>query len=251
MISALFLSLAMAADPAPARQEWKLDGVAREALVVEPAKTTEHPPLVFVFHGHGGTAKHAAEKYAYHKQWAEAVVVYPQGLNTPGKLTDPDGKKTGWQSGPGDQKDRDLKFVDAMLKSLLADRAIDPKRVYASGHSNGGGFTYLLWANRASSFAAFAPSAAVTREKLTPMPAMHIAGENDPLVKYDWQKRMLDTVRKVNGCDADGKPAGKFCTEYASKGGTPVVAYVHPGDHTFPADAPKRIVEFFQQHAKK
>jgi polyhydroxybutyrate depolymerase len=33
-------------------------------------------------------------------------------------LTDPDGKNVGRQSGPGDQKDRDLKFFDAVLASL-------------------------------------------------------------------------------------------------------------------------------------
>ena len=31
---------------------------------------------------------------------------------------------------------------------------IDEKRVYATGHSNGGGFTYLLWTCRPDAFAA-------------------------------------------------------------------------------------------------
>ena len=98
-----------------------MDGVKREALVVAPAKPGKSPPLLFVFHGHGGTAKHAAARYAYHKHWPEAVTVYPQGLPTPGKLTDPEGKRTGWQHGLGEQKDRDLAFFDAMLASLKKD----------------------------------------------------------------------------------------------------------------------------------
>src|SRR4051794_8884335 len=116
----------------PKSRTWDVDGVKREALVVAPAKAGKSPPLMFVFHGHGGTAKNAATRMAFHKHWPEAVTVYPQGLPTPGKLTDPEGKKNGWQHGPGDQKDRDLKFFDTMLASMKKDHAIDEKRVYAT-----------------------------------------------------------------------------------------------------------------------
>ena len=69
----------------PARLEWKVDGVTREALVYAPAAAKTTPsPVVFAFHGHGGTMKHAATKFAYQKHWPEAIVVYMQGLNTPG-----------------------------------------------------------------------------------------------------------------------------------------------------------------------
>jgi polyhydroxybutyrate depolymerase len=112
----LFL-LAQAQDPTP--RTWEIDGVKREALIDAPGKKTEDKaPLVFDFHGHGGTARHAARTHHFHETWPEAVVVYMQGLNTPGKLTDPEGKLSGWQSGPGDQKDRDLNFFDAVLASM-------------------------------------------------------------------------------------------------------------------------------------
>ena len=43
------------------RMEWKVDGVAREALVYAPAAAKTTPcPVVFAFHGHGGTMKQAA-----------------------------------------------------------------------------------------------------------------------------------------------------------------------------------------------
>src|SRR3954469_21316070 len=154
----LFLLLP-AAEPAP--RTWDVDGVKREALVYTPAKKTEGKlPLVFDFHGHGGTARHAAWTHRFQEDWPEAVVVYMQGLNTPGKLTDPEGKKSGWQSGPADQQDRDLHFFDAVLASMKKDYSIDENRIYATGHSNGGAFTYLLWAKRGETFAAFAPVAA-------------------------------------------------------------------------------------------
>ena len=145
-------------------REWKVDGVARAALVYAPVTAKTNPaPVVFAFHGHGGTMERASKMFGYHTEWPEAIVVYMQGLNTPGQLTDPEGKKPGWQKTVGDQNDRDLKFFDAVLTSLKKDYKVDAKRIYSTGHSNGGGFTYLLWAARGEHFAAFAPSASVGR----------------------------------------------------------------------------------------
>ena len=89
-------------------------------------------------------------------------------------------------SAPGDYDDRDLKFFDAVLARLKQDYRVDAKRIYATGHSNGGGFSYLLWLTRGDVFAAVAPCAAVAKyaAQLKPKPAMHIAGEKDPLVKF-------------------------------------------------------------------
>lgn len=241
------------------RREWQVDGVAREALVyVPPAANTAPCPLVFAFHGHGGTMRSAARNFAYHKFWPEALVVYMQGLNTPGRLTDPEGKKPGWQKGPGDQNDRDLKFFDAVLATMRKDYRVDERRVYATGHSNGGGFTYLLWAVRGDVFAAVAPCAAAAgrlsgeniAKKIEPKPVLHVAGENDPLVRFAWQKRLIDVLRKINGCEEEGEPWGPKCTCYPSRTGTPVVTYIHPGGHALPPDAPALIVKFFKQHAK-
>jgi polyhydroxybutyrate depolymerase len=249
---------AIAAEPLK-KKEWTVGETKREALVHAPAKAAqEASPLVFVFHGHGGTAKHAAKTIAVHDHWSEAICVYPQGLNTPGKLTDPDGKKTGWQHGPKEQDDRDLKFFDAMLKSLRADYKVDDARIYVTGHSNGGRFTQLLWAERGDVFAAVAPSgttASTLTKSLKPKPCLHIAGEKDELVKFEWQKASMDAIKKLNGCETEGKPWQKGAdptgTLYESKGGTPLVALVYPGGHTYPADGAKRVAAFFKEHAKK
>ncbi len=235
------------------RREWKVDGVGREALVYVPPKAkTEATPVVFAFHGHGGTMNHAARSFGYHTLWPEAVVVYLQGLNTPGILTDPEGRKSGWQSRIGDQGDRDLKFFDAVLTDLKAAYRVDEKRLYATGHSNGGGFTYLLWATRGDRFAAFAPSAAPAARNLAllkPKPVLHVAGEKDTLVKFAWQQQTMNALRKLNEC-GEGKPWAKGCTIYESKLGTPVVTFIHPGTHKFPEAATALIVKFFQAHAQ-
>lgn len=244
----------IAAD-APARREWTVDGVAREALIYAPPQAKSDPtPIVFAFHGHGGSMQQAARSFSYHTHWPEAIVVYMQGLNTPGQLTDPEGKQPGWQKTIGDQNDRDLKFFDAVLENLKQDYKVDGKRIYSTGHSNGGGFTYLLWAARGDRFAAFAPSAAVGGRQLKllkPKPVLHVAGESDPLVKYDWQKQMMESLRNLNECE-DGQPweKEKWCTLYPSKLGAPVVTCIHPGNHTFLKEAPRLIVKFFKEHAQ-
>lgn len=239
----------------PTRHEWTVGGVKREGLIALPEKATKAAPVVFAFHGHGGNMKNAAGQFPIHKLWPEAVCVYLQGLPTPGKLTDPEGKRNGWQHAAGDQDDRDLKFFDAVLAGLKKDHTIDEKRIYSTGHSNGGAFTYLLWAKRGDVFAAMAPSAATggvaTTKELKPKPALHIAGEKDPLVKFEWQTATIAHLKKLNECEADGKPWEKVATQFASKTGNPVVTYIHPGAHVVPKDAPALVVKFFQQHEKK
>lgn len=241
------------AAEALAQRQWSVDGVVRQALLYSPSQARTNPaPVVFVFHGHGGTMRHAARVFGMHTLWPEAIVVYMQGLNTPGRLTDPEGKKPGWQSTVGTQSDRDLKFFDAVLASLKSDYKVDTRRIYATGHSNGGAFTYLLWEARGDLFAAFGPSAAVAVRavaQLKPKPVLHVAGEKDALVKFAWQQEMMERLRKRNQC-GEGQPweSEKGCTLYRSKVEAPVVTYIHPGTHAFPEPAPAILVKFFKQY---
>jgi polyhydroxybutyrate depolymerase len=237
----------------PERREWTVEGVAREALVCVPEQAKACAvPVLFAFHGHGGNMRNAARSFDYHTLWPEALVVYMQGLPTPGRLTDPEGKKPGWQNVAGTLGDRDLKFFEAVLETLRTEYKIDEKHVFATGHSNGGGFTYLLWTERPHAFAAFAPCAAVSLEvsRLTPKPALHLAGQNDRLVKFAWQQQMIVALRKVNRCAAEGRAWGTNATYYASATGTPLVALIHPGGHESPTGGPEQIVRFFKEQMK-
>jgi polyhydroxybutyrate depolymerase len=194
--------------------------------------------------------RQVARSFRIHELWDEAIVVYMQGLNTPGQLTDPEGKRPGWQKEKGDQKDRDLKFFDEVLKSLKQDYKVDEKRIFSTGHSNGGGFTYLLWSERPDVFSAFAPSGSAAlkvKNNLKPKPMLHIAGDNDPLVKYAWQTMMIDSVKKTNQCE-EGQPWEEKCTQFPSKIGAPVITFVTSQGHKFPAEAPALIVKFFKQY---
>ena len=240
------------------QREWNVGGVARQALVWIPESSGSPAPLIFAFHGHGGSMTGAAREFAIHKLWPEAVVVYMQGVPTPGIIHDPEGKQPGWQKDVGSQDDRDLKFFDAVLISLQKEFRIDPKRIYCTGHSNGGSFAYLLWAARGDVFAAVAPVAPPpidSIKNLKPKPALQVAGKKDPSVKYEWQEQTMRTVRTLNGCAETGVPwatSGDVTgTLYPSPAGMPFVSLIHPGGHKIPAEAPALIVRFFKENARK
>jgi polyhydroxybutyrate depolymerase len=245
--------LRAAPDGSVEHREWKIDGVTREALIHLPSDTSKPAPLVFVYHGHGGNSNQAARSFHIGQLWPDAIVVYPQGLPTPGRLTDPEGKKNGWQKEIGDQNDRDLKFFDAMLESIRKEQKVDDSRIYVTGHSNGGSFTYLLLAARGDVFAAIAPSGALEARDIKlmkPKPVFHVAGSKDPLVKFEWQKEMIDVMIRKNGCDPKGTKVNDRITTYESKTDTPVVTYIYNGGHGFPPEAPAEIVKFLKTQQK-
>lgn len=243
-----------AVDDSLKQIEIEVGDLQRKFLLFVPKDNRKLSPVVFGFHGHGGTARNSARRFNFQKHWPEAIVVYMQGVPTVGALTDPQGKRSGWQHKPGDDANRDLKFFDAVLAHLKQHHHVDETRIYSTGHSNGGGFTYLLWATRGEVFAAVAPSASAAgkvRKLLTPKPVMHLAGEKDILVKFWWQELTMKGIRKLNQCEADGKEWAKYATLYPSELKTPVVTYIHPGTHKYPTDAPPLIVKFFKEYQKQ
>jgi polyhydroxybutyrate depolymerase len=161
-------------------------------------------------------------------------VVYPQGLPT-ASPRDLAGKRAGWLMLPG-ANNKDLKLFDAMFETARREWRIDTNRVFVTGHSNGGGFTYLLSGARGDLLAGVAPVAAggaVFLRQAKPCPVIHIAGKNDQIVEFRNQERAVEAARKVNGTDA------------------PVEIVVHSGGHAYPSDAPEKIIAFFKQQTRK
>jgi polyhydroxybutyrate depolymerase len=231
-----------------------VNGIERRALVYAPSKG-EHSkpaPIVFVFHGHGGSAQNVDRTMHIQTLWPEAFVVYMQGIPTPTRV-DPEGKKPGWQCAPGQVGDRDLSFFDTVLADLRKNHPVDGSRIYATGFSNGGVFTYVLWSERPNVFAALAPCAGLPLPGVhvkVPKPVFIVAGEADPLVKIENQRAMIEEVRKLDGATSAGKPVD-VATLYQSDHGTPVETLVHSAGHVLPKEAPKLIVEFFRAHELK
>jgi polyhydroxybutyrate depolymerase len=222
---------------------WKVDGVARRAIIYAPSRSNGKSPLVLSFHGHGDNAVNF-QHTNLHLVWPEAIVVYFQGL--------PGGRELlpGWQTEKGQNGDRDLRLVDVAIASLGQQFNVDGRRIYATGFSNGAMFTYLLWAERPSIFAAFAAVAGRIRSSTPkqPRPIFHIGGLQDASVPFAAQKEAIETAKRVNGVDGDGIACGTGCTLYDSPNGAPVMTWIHPSGHIYPPGVSERIVQFFRTH---
>jgi polyhydroxybutyrate depolymerase len=234
---------------------WTIDGVQRNAIVYAPAPTTTSAtrhPLVFAFHGHGGHAQGTAQQMHLQTVWPQAIVVYPQGLPSP-TPGDPGGTKPGWQFKAGDSGNRDLKLFDAMVATLKQRYNVNPKRIYTTGFSNGGFFSYLLWAERAKTIAAVGEVAGRLDDAetlTTPRALLAIAGKLDTTDPFADQGASIELARQADSATGAGSSCGPICTLYASAGGnkTPVKTFIHAGGHVYPPWAPAQIVKFFKAH---
>lgn len=209
---------------------WTIDGVDREAIVIAP-KAVRPLPLLFVFHPHGGTAAESVRLMHFQREWPEAIVVYPQGLNTP-TPRDPQGTRPGWQREAGQFADRDLKLFDAMVTTLRAKYTIDSTRVYAAGFSNGAVFSFLLWSARPDVIRGVAICAGAllpTVELRQARPVIHIAGRADVVAKFALQQKSIEAEHRLNDPEH-----------------VPVEEWIHDGGHIYPPFATRRIVRFFR-----
>jgi len=241
----------------PTTMTWTVDGVERQALVFAPSvpATTgaAKAPVIFGFHGHGGTMQGTAGLMRFQQLWPAAVVVYPQGLPAPSHV-DPQGTRPGWQTEPGQLGDRDLKFFDAMLAGLHAKFNVDDDRVYVSGFSNGAIFSFLLWGTRGKALAAVGICAGILPLSVSlvePRPVVHIAGQADQTATFSLQVQSMETERQVDGCSGPGQACGNGCKVYASSKHAPVMNVVHPGGHVYPPWASGRFVAFFKAHPRQ
>ncbi|MFM7319942.1 MAG: alpha/beta hydrolase family esterase [Armatimonadota bacterium] len=213
------------------RRSWRVGSVSREAIVRLPAKV-DGAPLILAFHGHGGRVERTARTWKVNDAWSEAVVVFPQGVPTSTR-NDPEGRRPGWKV--VGLANADLDFVDALLRTAREEWKVDSDRIFAMGHSNGGGFVNLLYGRRAGVFAGLGVVAA-SGERLVaagkPCPLIHIGGRADRIVPFAEQERAVEAVRRINGSVA------------------PVEFVIHEGGHAWPRTATAKIVEFFKHQRR-
>ncbi|GAA2107682.1 alpha/beta hydrolase family esterase [Actinomadura alba] len=141
-------------------------------------------PVVLTFHGRGSTG---AEIEEFSKLSAlPAIVAYPNGVIGTGG-----GDRQAWQGAPYAAPGvDDVAFTDDLLDDLEARLCVDRRRVYATGKSNGAGFTGVLACRSADRIAAIAPVAGAfypTGEEChpsRPVPVIEFHGTADVTIPY-------------------------------------------------------------------
>lgn len=168
-----------------------VDGLTRTYLLNLPPNYYEASDfsLVIALHGGGGSGEQfESSSLLTNKANAEKfIVVYPDGVQNPL------GIRT-WNAGnccayARDNNINDVKFISNLIDHLIANYKINPKKVYATGHSNGGMLTYRLACELSDKIAAFAPNAStmVLTQPCTvarAVPILHMHSMLDENVPY-------------------------------------------------------------------
>lgn len=160
------------------------NGQRRQFLLhVPPMYKPEEPAaLVLVFHGAGI----GAERFVDYSRFSKVadregfLIVYPEGLNEV------------WNPSPGS---RDVQFIRDLIDHLQRRCSVDPDRIYASGHSNGGGMVDRLACELADRIAAVGTISGAYQSSgqcspSRPVPVFAIHGTADTIIPYkgipDW-----------------------------------------------------------------
>ena len=246
-------------------------GVRRTYLVhLPPAASAGKPlPVVLAFHG-GGVNAESMARFSGLSDKADRsgfIAVYPSGT---GRLS----RVLTWNAGNccGYAERRhvdDVGFVRRLLDDLATVATVDPRRVYATGISNGGMFTHRLACELSDRIAAIASvSGPIGIDRCRPtrsVPVMHFHGTADRFAPFAGGRgeRSLSSIMfysvehtigswvTVDGCSptpttealpdrvADGTHVTRK-TYAPCRDGAEVVLYtIHNGGHTWPGRQPR------------
>jgi polyhydroxybutyrate depolymerase len=240
-------------------------GLERQYRLVAPgAEGSEPVPVVLVFHGYGQSVP-SVERMSGFDAIARSegfVVVYPYSV------------RLGWNAenccgGGARLHIEDVGFVDDVLADLGERYRLDPRRIYATGISNGGIFAYYLACRRATTFAAVGPVAATLFQPCRParrVSVIHVHGLEDRLVPFeggrgvypgfDWPPVQdgIDYWRTRDGCaepTVRSRGSAVISTSRCAKGTAVKLITVADAGHQWPHEpiaTTQAIWAFFEAH---
>ena len=194
------------------RETITVDGLDRKYRVYVPSsyRETEPMPLVLALHMLTGSGR-TMQWITHFNQIAEQqgfIIVYPEGY------------KTSWAEGSNlyaaDQAQiDDVAFIDALIKSIEDQYAIDPGQIFATGFSSGGVMVQRLGCEMADRFAAIAVVGATLSQNILeecspqePLPVLMIHGSSDHGVPWDGNSDYTSVTETLvfwimqNGCNS-------------------------------------------------
>jgi polyhydroxybutyrate depolymerase len=183
-----------AAEPlGPGTHTLSLDvgGLQRSAIVHVPPRYdgTMPLPVVLAFHGGMANAANMVRFSGLDDKADEAgfIVVYPNGTGRLQRMLVFNGGNCCGQAAANGVDD--VEFTRRLLDELAAAASIDPKRVFATGMSNGGIMAYRLAAELSDRIAAIAPVGGPmgTREcsPKRPVSVIHFHGTADEFAPFN------------------------------------------------------------------
>jgi len=252
-------------------EELTSGGQVRQYILHVPSAYQPEKPVALVlgFHGAGSNAGQF-ESYSGFSAVADRegfIVAYPQAL----------GGHPTWNTTPG-PNNPDVQFVRDLIDNLASRCNIDPNRVYASGHSNGGGMANRLACNLADRIAAIGSVSGAYQgseecSPSRPVAVLGVHGTDDPIIPYNGFQNVREppTAYFVIGVpipqwasswgtrnDCDNTPSRVAQSDQVTeekwsncRGGSDVILYtIHGGGHGWPDafDAAQIIWDFFVQH---
>jgi polyhydroxybutyrate depolymerase len=238
-----------------ADQQMTVKGVARRyhLFVPEGHDGKKTYPLVFVFHGNGGSG--SGMRRALDLEGAssgEGIFVYPDGFG-------------GWDLDTKADDNDDVAFVEQMLSSIGEAYCVDKSRVFATGYSNGGYFSNQLACRRGSLFRGIASHAGggpyggagdydANGDLICPdgpVAALIAHGTADGAVALGEGEKTRNHWRKLNGCQGSTSPYPPSpCVAYdGCADGKPVVfcQVEGLGHQVWPAEGANVTWKFFSE----
>ena len=173
--------------------DYKKESVSgRDIHVYAPSNLKAKSPLLISCHGMDQDPSYQQENTHWEEvaDTAGFVVVYPRGGT---------GMSTWDISG-----DKDTKWVTEIIAQMVSEYDIDTKRVYLSGFSMGGMFTYNAMSKIADKIAAFAPTSGTNvmgaSRAQRPVPIIHPHGTSDDILYYNQVENFIKNYRDQFHC---------------------------------------------------
>ncbi len=170
----------------------EVGGKTRNYLKYVPSNLPANRPLLISCHGMNQDANYQKGQMAIEAlaDKEKFVTVFPDGIN---KAWDISGRT-------------DIDFILKLIDKMAELHDIDRDRVYLSGFSMGGMFTYHCMNNIADKIAAFAPISGypmwgATAAASRPVPIIHTHGTGDDVCTFDKVQGVLDVWIKFNKCN--------------------------------------------------